>query len=188
MAAAAAPAILRQYEIQIGPFTNNLPHRVLGINPMTTNVSYFKATMLGGALPIGIIFSRGGFITNSRQTLAPVRSLWVINLTPIRISTEMPAFPLNAVQSIPKDNLLHPLLTPGAITHLAWGQKFILQPENRDVGVLIRAVDLMDDGEISDVPPFHVHNGNPNQMLPTFVDQEGLEMPGLLCRLQDLTN
>jgi len=173
------PPITREYDIQVGPFTNNAPARVLGFSDMATNVNYFKMTMLSRDLSMGIVFSRGGFITNTRQTLGDVRSLWVINLKPVRILACDDL--TNAVQSIPADDD-NPLLEIGTITHLVWNRKYILQPEHRDLGVLIRAVDRNDSGEITGLPPIHVHHNDPYQMLPPHHD-----LAGLLSRLAALT-
>jgi hypothetical protein len=176
------PPITREYDIQVGPFdVNDAPARVLGFSDTATNVNYFKMTMFNGDLSMGILFSRGGFITNLKQSLGDVRTLWVINLKPVRILACDAG--TTAVENIPADEN-NRLLEIGSITHLAWNRKYILQPEHYNLGVLMRAVDRNDDGEITGLPPFHVHNNDPGQMLPP---HQELEMPDLLSRLAALT-
>ena len=208
--AAAAPAYPRQYEIEFGPFTTTAAGNQPTFTPrlltnLKTHNSYLWVHLVQNlSLPAGLLFSRGGFLTNHYHTPEmmqsetdlekweePGRSLWIINLVPIRC--QQVADNVNNVSKL--DNDL-PLLRTGNITNLRWGKKYILEPDGLAegvMGVLLRAVDLI-PGAIDEMPPVSVHGGQPD-LGPRLLspkkrkgDNNDAEMPGLLSRLQALTN
>ncbi len=160
--------------------------------------------MRDGSLHVGLMFSRGGFLTqhfhtpemeqsetDPAQWEEPGRSLWMINLVPFRIK----AVPddVNRVYKLASTLIL---LRPGNIIPLRWGTKYILEPDGLPqgvLGVLIRAVDLH-PGDIDEIPPNSVHRGSP-ELGPRLLDPKkrktdkspAAEMPGLLSRLGALS-
>jgi hypothetical protein len=142
-------------------------------------------------LPVGLMFSHGGFLTETfftpeiAQTETdvdePGRTLWLINLVPIRFVAVTDvidrAFQLQRTETVHK---------PGNIIRLRWDRRYILEPDVPGVlGVLIRAVDLIPGDGISDIVPLDVHRGDP---LLGAVHGNHAEMPSLLSRLEALTH
>jgi len=116
----------------------------------------------------------------------------MINLVPCRIKAVPDT--VNTVYKLESTNIV---LRPGNIIFLRWGTKYILEPDGLPqgvLGVLIRAVDLH-PGDIDEIPPHSVHRGSPD-LGPRLLDPKkrrtdkppAAEMPGLLSRLEALTN
>ena len=84
---------------------------------------------------------------------------------------------------MPNISLFNPVLRAGSLTHLEWGKEYVLQPQDVDDRVMIRAVDL-DPPMIDEIPSMHNWGGNPRKWLP---DKPVAAMPSLLSRLQALT-
>jgi len=205
--AAAAPAYRRQYEIEFGPFTTTAAGNQPAFTPrlltdLKTHNTYLWVQLIrDNSLPVAFLFSRGGFLTNHYHTPEmkqsetdpgqweePGRSLWIINLVPIRYQ-EVP----DDVDSVHKLDSARPLLRTGHVLPLRWGRKYILEPDGLADGVLLRAVDLI-PGAIEEIPPMSVHGGQP-VLGPELLspkkrkgDNNEAEMPGLLSRLEALTN
>ena len=195
----------RQYDIQVGPFTAGAPgapgtpDSTIALNDNQTNLSYFKVHMMDDALPLGLMFSRGGFSTNLFETHSPVvflqdsqdssdtvadveepgRSLWLLNLVPVRLAI-VPDH-INEVPPIPDTFRLQDV---GTILHLDWGKKYVVQPERHQTGVLIRPVDLH-PSSIDEEPHHTVHRygGDPNKRL-----RPAAAMTSLLSRLEAFTD
>jgi hypothetical protein len=198
--AAAAPVFPRQYDLELGPFLNGAPTATSPTTDLQTNNSYVKGQLMPlDRLPVGLMFSRGGFLTETfhmpeiEQTetgdfAEPGRSLWVINLVPIRCV----AVP-DTVDNVHRLPRTVPLFEPGNIINLRWNRRYILEPDGMPQGVLVRAVDLI-PGDIEEEPPMTVHHGQPD-LGPRLLspkkrkgDNNNAEMPGLLSRLEALTN
>ena len=202
--AAAAPAYKRQYDLEFGPFVNGAATATSPMTDLQTNNSYVKAQLMPqDCLPVGLMFSRGGFLTETfhmpeiEQTESgdftePGRSLWVINLVPIRCV----AVP-NTVDDVHPIPQTVPLFLPGNIINLRWHRRYILEPDGMPQGVLVRAVDLI-PADIDDTVPMNRHGGRPDLGPRLYIpkkrkhkkkasDKSATEMPGLLSRLEALT-
>ncbi len=202
--AAAAPAHKRQYDLEFGPFVNGAAAATSPTTDLQTNNSYVKAQMIPlDRLPVGLMFSRGGFLTETfhmpeiEQTESgdftePGRSLWVINLVPIRCVSVT-----NTVDDVHRLPRTVPLFEPGNIINLRWNRRYILEPDGMQQGVLVRAVDLI-PGDIDDIVPMNRHGGRPDLGPRLYIpkkrkrkkkksDTNATEMPSLLSRLEALT-
>jgi hypothetical protein len=202
--AAAAPVFPRQYDLEFGPFVNGAAAATSPMTPLQTNNSYVKGQLMPhDRLPVGLMFSRGGFLTETfhmpeiEQTESgdftePGRSLWMINLVPIRCV----AVP-NTVDDVHRLPRTVPLFEPGNIINLRWNRRYILEPDGMPQGVLVRAVDLI-SGDIDDIVPMNRHGGRPDLGPRLYIpkkrkrnkkksDTKATEMPGLLSRLEALT-
>ena len=176
---AAPDTTTRQYDIEIGPFTN--PALTLPMTPAQTNLNYWNTHWMNGNLPLAFVFSKHRFTSQTLQSSEGEKSLWVINLSPIHFGALR-----NGTNQLANIDYF-PVLPTGTITLLKWNQEYILQPQGHTIGVLIRPVDLeaLDaDGNgpmIDEVPIFNNWGGDPAKLLP-----EEAEMPELLSRLAAL--
>ena len=188
---AAAPRTFpRQYDLQIGPFvTNNgvvTPFAIVAMSDLETNFNWVKKH-LAQNFPVGLMFSSGGFLTQSFETpetytldgdtVEPGRSLWLVTLVPVSFTgLTSPDVPLHTIS---RDT--YPLRNPGTILYLRFGRAYILQ-DGQNNGVVIRAVDRQ-PGPVDDIVPLHMHGNDP---MRTF--EPRAHMPSLLSRLGALTN
>ena len=177
---AAPDPITQQYHIEVGPFTQGNAARLVPLTPLQSNCSFVRRFLhqdgnpANDALPVGLMFSKGGFLTNSMQTpqtytmqgtgpgtsedYTPGKSLFLVNLVPLR------------VVQVKNDNLseayaLHgqdcAVSPPGTVFYLRWGKKFIL--DDGEIFVLIRVVEHNPEPP-DDIAPLSKHGGDP--MLP----------------------
>lgn len=72
MAAAPAPVIPRQYDIEIGPWdATGRPARTVRMSDIQTNSSYTRRELMPGVtpgIPVGLMFSTGLFFTNQFES------------------------------------------------------------------------------------------------------------------------
>ncbi len=171
------PLIPRQYDIEVGPWDDNgNPTRLVAVDNLHTNCSYFKCALVPNALNVGLMFSTGDFLTGNLETHANCKSLWMIALTPIRIKEVFEH--VNTLYHL-DGNV--PVFSTGALFYIKWNHKYIIQSEN-GAGILLRIVQHNpepDDG----IVPVSYHEGNPTKTLTNHID-----MKSLLSRLQFLSN
>jgi len=170
--------IKRQYEIEVAPF-NATPIATAGLDDGQTNLSYLQRRWLGGALPVALLFSAHRFSTQNYQ--ADGKSVWLLNLQPMYMAAYHAG---QGPATLPDISTYKAPLSAGSITHLEWGKEYVLQPEDVDDRVMIRAVDL-DPQQIDEIPVMQNWGGNPRKWLP---EKNKAAMPSLLSRLQALTN
>ena len=192
---AAAPRTFpRQYDLQIGPFvTNNgvvTPFATVAMSDLETNFNWVKKHLAPGQeqnFPVGLMFSSGGFLTQSFETpetytldgdtVEPGRSLWLVTLVPVSfVGLYSPDVPQHVL-----DRAQYELKNPGTILYLRFGRAYLLQ-DAQDNGIVIRAVDRQ-PGPVDDIVPLHMHGNDP---MRTFAPRA--HMPSLLSRLGALTN
>ena len=71
---AAPDPIKRQYDIEVGPFTQGNAARLVPLTPLQTNCSFIRRYLHqdgnpdNDKLPVGLMFSKGGFLMNSMET------------------------------------------------------------------------------------------------------------------------
>jgi len=174
---AAPDPITQQYHIEVGPFTQANAARLVPLTPLQSNCSFIKRYLhqdgnpANDALPVGLMFSKGGFLTNTMQTpqtytmqgtepgtsedYTPGKSLFLVNLVPLRVvqvknDNLSEAFPLRESDC--------PLSPPGTAFNLRWGKKFIL--DDGEIFILIRVVEHNPEPP-DDIVPLHRHRGDP---------------------------
>lgn len=78
----AIPVIPRQYDIEVGPWqANGIPNRRIHLNNVQTNSNYDRCELMraAGAMPVGLLYSRDGFLRHDMETPEDVQSLWFLN-------------------------------------------------------------------------------------------------------------
>jgi len=174
---AAPDPITQQYHIEVGPFTQGNAHHFVPLTPLQSNCSFIKRFLhqdgnpANDALPVGLMFSKGGFLTNSMQTpqtytmhgtepgtseeYTPGKSLFLVNLVPLRVVQVLNDNLREAYALRESDCALSP---PGTAFYLRWGKKFILDDE-KDF-VLIRVVEHNPEPP-DDIVPLYRHGRDP---------------------------
>ena len=174
MAAAPAPVMPHQFDIEIGPWdsTTGLPTRYVNMTPIRSNSTYTRCSLMRG-MSVGVMYSPGGFFTQHIETPTDERSVWFINLQPIKIQL---CAGVPTVANI-ASGVLNP---PGNLWWMRWNHIYILQTaDNR--AVMLRVVDRNPQA-VGTPPPMNYHNGDPILDL-----NPATHMPNLLSRLQTLT-
>ncbi len=173
MAAAPAPVIPKQFDIEIGPWTPaGDPTQVVPLLPIHTNSNHVRCQLTPG-IDVGIMFSRGGFLTSRFETPEDERTVWLINLVPVKKECFMHVPNVTQLQG----GELH---DTGSLFWMRWNHFFIFQNEANQA-VTIRVVDRQPQSPGSR-SPIHYHGGNPILRLTSHAD-----VPNLLSRLHTLT-
>jgi hypothetical protein len=122
------PVIPRQYDIEVGPWDDNgNPTRHIHFTNLQTNCTYVYRN-LSPTIPIGLMFCRGGFMRYNLETPENMKSVWMINLTSVRIvclATHLNP-PFIAPRIDPRENT-----RTGSIVWLKFNTIYILQHEDR---------------------------------------------------------
>jgi hypothetical protein len=124
-------------------------------------------------IPVGIMYCRGGFFTTTFETPEDERSVWFINLLPMKIKN---CNTVPTVAHIPSGRVE----PPGNFHWMRWGSIWIFQTVDNQ-GVMIRIIDRNPKPPVSE-PPIHYHKGNPILRLTSHTD-----VPNLFSRLNTLT-
>ena len=150
--------IPRQYDIEVGPWdADGNPTRRVTLTNFQTNSSYVRSRLMP-SIPIGLMFSRGGFFTPTLETHEDCKSVWLITLVPIRVMLlhQRNVYPDNVPQ-LPEDEDHH-LNRIGSYFWMRWNRVFVLQNADNE-GIMVRVVEH-GAGPPEDVPPIHYHHGD----------------------------
>jgi hypothetical protein len=178
-----AATIPRQYDIEVGPWgapgtpTAGFPTGRIGMTDLETNLSYLICD-LSNTIFVGLMFSTRAFLTQSLETPENSKSLWLINLSRIRIRNVNVLNPpiANPPLMQAQPHILH---EAGAIFFMDWNRFYMLQDENNRA-IVIRIVPRFPEPP-DDIPPIRYHKGDPSVSLHA-------DMGNLLSRLQQCAN
>ena len=158
----------RQYVLYVGkgwygptlPFTTPTPHRVR-MATADTNMNYCRSGVLG----LGLMFSRGGFLTTTTQTNPDEKTLWAVPLYKCKKVRHQGG---ETCEKLLAKLAAKEWTLPGQQFILKWGRTYSLQYEDRDItgDVIHVKAELFvapgEDAEAPDSPPaFGPHNRYP---------------------------
>jgi hypothetical protein len=169
--------LTQQYHLHVGKgeWGPTLPHTsavygVTNLSPVITNYNYYPSRYLG----LGIMFSRGGFISQISETGPSEKSLWAV-----------PSYQWKCAKHAPGDSYDHIRLKldavprwnpPGVQIRLKWGVTYTFTYDKHNVqaadhaGVGEELVHIRADLHVApseypeapdSPPPFRPHNGDP---------------------------
>jgi hypothetical protein len=169
--------LTRQYDLRVGKgeWGPTLPHTsaayaVPTLSTGTTNYNYFQSQFLG----MGVMFSRGGFITPVSQASPSEKTLWAVPLYQYKAVRHQPGASYDDIRL--KLDALPQWSPPGVQFKLRWGVTYTLTYDKHNVQAAVSAgvgeelVHIRADlhvapGEYPEAPdsppPLWPHNGDP---------------------------
>ena len=166
-----------QYRIEFGPWdaTTGNPTQIYVMTALQTNLSYFAIRLIDN-IKLGLMFSRGNFITQSIQSAPNQKSLFVTNLSKIRIRDTG----AESLAVMPAVMTTEPLHSAGAVFFLKWKRVYHAQ-DARNNACLVRFVPLFEE-EVDGIPSITYHGGEP--LIDPFLNTDmGNALDSLLARL-----